>query len=471
MKDERRRSAFVFRLSSLACSLISFLRGLPSYEFSISAGSLAYMLAYLFSASLGIVRQVLLNAQFGVGMEATAYYAAFRLPDTLNLLVAGGTLTNALLPVLIAVRQGKGPVAASRLLGAVLGTLLVLLAPIILLGLLFAPLFVRSFLAPGFDSATSELTIQLTRLMLFEVLLVLTESVLVAQLMSRNRLFLPVLALALRNISLIGGIVLAMVVPGVGIYGPTIGAVGDALLQLLIILPGLRREPAIRPRWAWGDRDLRTVLRLLLPNGLSAVVNYGGVIVETSYASRAAEPGALPALFNAQLLVGLPLRLIGVAIGQAALPYFAAHVASGDRGALRRDLRRAVLIGLGLAVVASLALLLLGRLVVRLLFERGRFDAAAGDLTYSLLAAFAICLPVLVLTELFSRALISLYDTRTPLFTNILQLMLRIALLIPLIGSLGVLAIPVSAGISAAAETLILGGVVWWKLRGISYSH
>jgi putative peptidoglycan lipid II flippase len=347
----------------------------------------------------------------------------------------------------------------------VLGTLLTLIAPLVLLAIIFAPVFVRSFLAPGFDQPTTALTVQLTRLMLFEVVLVLTESVLVAQLISRNRLFLPVIAIALRNISLISGILAAMAIPGLGIYGPTLGAVGDALLQLLIILPGLRQESPIRPHWAWGDTDLRAVLRLLVPNGLSALVNYGGAIVETAYASQAREAGALPALINAQLLFGLPVRLIGVAIGQAALPYFAAHVANKDRHALRRDLRRALLVGLGMAIAASIVLLLLGRLAVQLLFERGRFDSAAGDLTYSLLAAFAFCLPIVVLTELFSRVLISFYDTRTPLLTNLLQLLLRIALLVPLTPDLGVLAIPISAGISAAAETLILGGAVWWRLR------
>jgi putative peptidoglycan lipid II flippase len=38
------------------------------------------MASFFLSALLGAVRQVLFNAQFGTGVDATAYYAAFRLP-------------------------------------------------------------------------------------------------------------------------------------------------------------------------------------------------------------------------------------------------------------------------------------------------------------------------------------------------------------------------------------------------------
>ena len=37
------------------------------------------------------------------------------------------------------------------------------------------------------------------------------------------------------------------------------------------------------------DRRLREVIRLLVPNGLSGVVNYAGIIAETSYASLVRE--------------------------------------------------------------------------------------------------------------------------------------------------------------------------------------
>jgi putative peptidoglycan lipid II flippase len=58
------------------------LRGLLTREFTIAEASFILMASFFFSALLGAVRQVLFNAQFGIGAEVNAYYAAFRLPDT-----------------------------------------------------------------------------------------------------------------------------------------------------------------------------------------------------------------------------------------------------------------------------------------------------------------------------------------------------------------------------------------------------
>ena len=109
------------------------------------------MASFFSSAALGAVRQVLFNAQFGVSAEANAYYAAFRLPDTLFSLVAGGALSSAMIPVLLSARQKDGEAAAWRLVGLVLTALLAFMAAVIVIVGLFTPFFVENLLAPGFD--------------------------------------------------------------------------------------------------------------------------------------------------------------------------------------------------------------------------------------------------------------------------------------------------------------------------------
>jgi putative peptidoglycan lipid II flippase len=116
-------------------------------------------------------------------------------------------------------------------------------------------------------------------------------------------------------------------------------------------------------------------------------------------------------------------------------------------------------------VPALLALFLLGRLAIRLLFEHGKFDAAAGDLTYQVLSVYAVALPAYVTTELVTRGLIALRDTRTPLFTNIFQLIARTLLMALLLERFDVLAIPAAFAISATMETLLLSAILLWKLQ------
>jgi putative peptidoglycan lipid II flippase len=159
------------------------------------------------------------------------------------------------------------------------------------------------------------------------------------------------------------------------------------------------------------------------------------------------------------------VRLLGIAIGQAAFPRMAAQSAARDWPGMRRTLLRTLGVSLALALLALAGLVLLGRPVIALLFERGKFTAANGDLTYALLVAYAVALPAYIGTELVTRGLIALHDTRTPLITNCLQLAGRAALIPLLIGPVGVLAIPIAFAVTSVIETLALATVLLRRLR------
>jgi putative peptidoglycan lipid II flippase len=438
------------------------LRNWPTLELSVAEAAAVWAAAFLASAALGIVRQVLLNARFGLGPEAAAYYAAARLPETVAVLIAGGTLTNALIPVLLRAERERGPASGARVVNLSLTALLVAFAPVCVAAAIAAPALVRLAIAPGLDPAAQALSAALARVMLLEVLLMVVEAAVVALLVSRNQVILPALAVALRNVTMIGGVLAAYAVPAVGIYGPAVGAVLDAVVQIAVLVPGLRRR-GYRPQvvWAPRDPDLRAAGALLAPSAASGLANYAGAIVDTAFATLAG-PAAVGALVNAIMLVGLPVRLLGMATGQALLPAAAALRLRGDPAAARRLLARALLAGCGLAALAAAALIALGRPLIALLFQRGAFDAAAVDLTYRLLAVYALGLPAYVATEIATRALIARSDARTPMLTNLGQLALRAGLCAALIGPLGPAAIPAAFAISSAAETAALLAALRW---------
>lgn len=442
------------------------LAGLLTREFSIAEATVLLMASFFLSALLGAVRQVLFNIQFGAGLEANAYYAAFRLPDTLFSLIAGGALSSAMIPVLLSASREEGERGEWRLINLVLTVLLVVFALVVLAGEIFTPFFITRLLAPGFDAETSALTVQLTRVMLIQPLVLAVGSVATAVLNSRNQFLLTALAVVSHNVALILGIAAAGAYPGLGILGPTFGVVGGALLQVAILLPGLLgRNFSYRPMWNLGDTRLREVTRLLVPNGLSVGVNYAGFILDTAFASFAREMAGLAALQNAWLLVGLPIALLGQAVGQSTFPRLAAHAAGGEWSQLRRTLFQSLGAAVALALPALLGLLLLGRFVIQVLFEHGRFDAAAGSLTFAVLIPYSVGLPFYVATEVITRGLIALRDTRTPLFTNTLQLIGRGAIMAALVGPIGIVAVPIAFAVTASAETLALGTVLILKVQ------
>jgi putative peptidoglycan lipid II flippase len=448
------------------------LKNVLRREYSVGEASFILMTSFFLSAALGAVRQVLFNAQFGVGLQANAYYAAFRLPDTLFSLIAGGALSSAMIPVLLNAKQKDGEAAGWRLISVVLTSLLSVFALIIIAVEIFTPVLVTRVLAPGFDAETADLTVRLTRIMLIQPMILLLGSVATAVLNSRNQFLLTGLSIVSHNVSLIASILMLKLFPNLGIFGPTAGVIGGAILQTLILSPGLRGGGySVGILFDLANQRLREVVRLLIPNGLSVGVNYAGFIVDTSYATRAVDPAGLAAIYNAFLLVGLPIALLGQAVGQATFPRLAAQAEAGHWSEMRRILFRSLGTAIGLALPAVGALLLLGRPTIRILFERGEFTSAAGDLTFSVLVAYSIGLPFYIATEVITRGLIALRDTRTPLFTNSGQLIARIVLITVLLPSMGVVAIPAAFATSATIETLTLATVLFLKLRSRSVSH
>jgi putative peptidoglycan lipid II flippase len=439
--------------------------GLLNRQFTIAQATVLLMASFFFSALLGAVRQVLFNAEFGAGSEANAYYAAFRLPDLLYSLVAGGALSSAMIPVLASVAAEENDAAVQRLTGLVLTSLVALFTVLVLVGELFAPVFVTGVLAPGFDAPTSELTVTLTRVMLIQPVVLAVGSVATAVLNSRNQFLLTGLSVASHNICLIAGILATRANPALGIYGPTLGVVLGAVLQVLILLPGVI-SGGIRFQLAWNldDRRLREVIRLLIPNGLAVGVVYVGGIADTAFASTAPEAAGLPALHNAFLLVGLPIALLGQAIGQSAFPRLAAHAAALEWSAVRRTVLRSLAAAVALSVPILLALVVLGRLAIRVIFEHGRYDADAGGLTYVVMVVYVLALPAYVGSEILSRGLIALRDTRTPLLTNTAQVVGRVGIMAALIGHLGVLAVPAAFAAMAFIESAILAVALLTKI-------
>ncbi|WP_281276395.1 murein biosynthesis integral membrane protein MurJ [Dictyobacter kobayashii] len=433
-------------------------------------GAFLLMLALMASRVLGVVRQVIFNALFGVGPNANAYYAAARLPDTLYNLIAGGALISAFIPVFLAYEKEKGDSEAWRLTSLVFNLLLVLMTAVLLVGEFIAPAFVNNILIPGYSPAEKDLTITLTRIMLVQPLILGLGTVVTAILNSRRQFLLPAVSLAVYNVGLIGGLLVAKFVPGVGIYGPTYGTLVAVLLQLVVQLPGLSKQH-VRYSFIWDLRHpgLRQVGILLLPNSLAIGVAYIGNIIDTHFTSYLPDSASLAALHNAEMLQALPVALIGQAVGQSLLPHLAMQAAAGRYIRMRQMALKVIGASIALTVPAALLLALFGKPMIHLLFQHGAFDPHASDLTNLALLGYACALPGLAAGNLLSGGFFALKDAWTPFITNTYALLVRWFMLYFLFqflhGTTAILVVPLALAIAAGSEAIIMGGLLLFRLR------
>jgi len=444
--------------------------GFSVRRFSVTEGAFLLMLALITSRVLGVVRQVIFNALFGVQAEANAYYAAIRLPDTLFNLVAGGALIAAFVPVFLSCEKNEGEAEAWRLTSIIFNMMLVITTVLALLGEWLAPDFVSKILVPGYPPAVQALTIQLTRIMLIQPLILGLGTVITAILNSRRQFLLPALSFAVYNFGLIGGLLVSKFVPGVGIYGPTYGTIVAVTLQLLVQLPGIFKQ-GVRYSFDWNffHPGVRQVLYLLLPNALAVGVSYVGNIVDTNFASFLPDQASLSALHNAELLQALPVALIGQAVGQSLLPHLAMQAAAGRYFRMRQLAIKVMGASILLTVPAAILLALFGKTMIHLLFQHGAFDAHASTLTNLALLGYACSLPGQAAGSLIAGGFYALKDAWTPFFTNTYALIVRWCFLFILFHllspSFSILAVPLSSAISAATEALLMFIILLFRVR------
>src|SRR3990172_5803919 len=163
----------------------------------------------MLSRILGLVRDVVFARLVGLGPYADAFHAAFRIPNLLRDLFAGGALSAAFVPTYTKARAEsaeRGFELASR----ALSLLAVILSGLCLLGFLFATPLV-GFLAAGFAQTPGklELTGRLTRIMLPFLPLVSFAAVAMGVLNAHGRFDIPALAPSMFNlVAIVWGAVL-----------------------------------------------------------------------------------------------------------------------------------------------------------------------------------------------------------------------------------------------------------------------
>ena len=148
-----------------------------SVRFLKKVGSMSS--AVMVSRVLGLVRDIIFTAFFGVSYLADAFNYAYRIPNFLRLLFGEGALAAAFIPLYAEVDERKGRLAQVRFGLSVLTLLSLLLLVLSFAGIFFAPYLVK-IIAPGLSQTTALLTIELTQIMMPYLFLIGTASMIIA---------------------------------------------------------------------------------------------------------------------------------------------------------------------------------------------------------------------------------------------------------------------------------------------------
>lgn len=343
----------------------------------MTVATLILMASTLGSRVLGLVRDALLAARLGTGLEADAYSTAFQLPDLVNTLLAGGFLSLSFVPLYAQIHLSRGQVPARRFLGGV--TLLLAAGGIaaVLLMVWLAPVALELML-PGISNnpQTMAKAVHLTRILLpAQVFFLLAGAWTGAQYFRKSFLF-PAAAPLVYNMGLIaGGWFLAGKLGAEGfVWGALAGAfLGHFLLQGIGVL---RAGDRLALPSAETLSDLRAFLWRSAPLMFGLTLGFSSEFLMKRFSGYLGT-GAIAQASYAFRLIMVLVALFGQSAGVASYPYLVELAGSGQwdrfQGLVGDTLRRLATMLIPTTVLASL----FAPELVRLAFQRGAFDAAA----------------------------------------------------------------------------------------------
>jgi putative peptidoglycan lipid II flippase len=405
-----------------------------------------------FSRILGLIREQVMAYFFGASMATDAFVTAFRIPNLLRDMFAEGALSSAFVPIFKEKLVNRDKDDAFELARSILGLLIIAVGLIVLIGTIAAPAIIY-LTANGFtaDMDKFHLTVSLTRWMFVYLLFVSVAALFMGMLNSFGRFGIPALAPALFNVAIIGSVLIFHNWFEQPIYAMSIGVLIGGLGQMAIQLPPLLKLGfKIKPKFSLFDPAVKKVLALMGPmiGGMSA--GRVNILVSTLLASFLVE-GSISYLNYSFRLMHFPLGVFAVALGTVALPRASELAARGDRDAMAKALEDTINLNSFLVIPSAVALALLGRQLIDLIYAWGAFSETDAANTALTLLHYSYGLIGFAMVRVTVPFFYALKDAKRPMYFSIISIAVNLLLYYPMIKLLSF------AGLAAATS---LGAIV-----------
>jgi putative peptidoglycan lipid II flippase len=426
-----------------------------------SAGTLG--LGNVTSRVLGLAREVVISQFFGSSGELSAFNLAARVPAMIYDLLVGGMLSAALVPVFSDYARPEKRAELARVASTVLSLIAIAMGMIVLVLEIFA-VPVANILGDFEDPALQLVLAQSLRLISPAVLLFGLSGGVAGLLYALKRFNYAALGGAVFNL----GVVIAapLLAGSIGIYALPLGVVGGSLLQLAVMLPGLRGM-RIRPSAAWSHPAVRRILHLYTPIALGLIVTQIQIVVDGRWAS-ATGAQSVSWMRYATTLIQMPLGLVPVAVSLAALPSLSQKAAGGDWEGFRSIFARGLRLITVLLIPATVGLWVLASPLIALLFQHGSFTAADTEMTATALRLYLLGLPFAGVDFLLNYSFYARQNTRTPAIVGVIAVGLYFVVAAALKGPYGYLGLVFADSVKQAGHALIMAVLL---LRSVGRPH
>jgi putative peptidoglycan lipid II flippase len=392
------------------------------------------------SRVVGLLREVVFAGYFGTSGFASAYAIAFQVPNYIAQLFAQSALSAAFVPVFTELLQKGQRKDAMRLASTLFWIMLIGLGALTAVFVLAAGVVMPLFIGPKFGHNLNGLTVGLSRVLFPVILLLGLNGLLVGILQSYDHFTIPALSPAVWNVVII--VLLVVLAPHFHgedkIYAFAIGVLAATVVQLLMAFAALGRiDFRLRVQIDWNDPRVRQVLVLMLPVMLGLGIVNLDQLINAVMGSLVSEE-APSAINNAFRIYMLPQGIFSVAVATVLFPTLSRMAAGREPAAMRRAVGNGMRQINLLLIPAAAFMAVLPTPIVRLVFQRGHFNAQSTHLVAIALFWFAFSLPFGGLNLLLTRTFFAVQRPWIPTSLAAMNIVVDIIVSIALYKPLGI---------------------------------
>ncbi|ACB85920.1 murein biosynthesis integral membrane protein MurJ [Natranaerobius thermophilus] len=392
----------------------------------------AMTIVSLLSKVFGFLREMALAREFGATFETDAFLIAIMIPQILFASL-GASIATTFIPLYTEARlDNKHEV--NSFVSTFFKIMVGLSSIIVTVALLFTPQLI-SVISPGFTGEVRELSILLTRIMLPVIVFLAAGGVLKGILHSHNEFLIPVSVGVFQNVIIIAFILILG--PTYGIEMVTVGSLIGFSMNFFILYPKARKLKVplidkLKPFHPLVKRSFYLMLPILFGN----MVLQLNKLVDRMLASNL-EEGSISALNYASKIFTLPHGIFVMAVATVLYPSFSQFAAKGNVNRVKETMVSGLSSLVFLILPMMIGALVLREPIIRVLFERGEFDATATERTAFALFFYSLGMLSISLREIINRVFYSYQDTKTPIRIATISVFINIGLNFLLVGPLG----------------------------------
>ena len=409
---------------------------------------------------LVFVLEILLAAWFGTTFVKDAYLVALVIPY-LIFMVGAETMLVSFVPTFMTLLTRDKPEDTGSFVSSVMNATFLFLSAVCVLYILFAPRIVP-LIAPGFKTETLSLAIRVTRIISPIIIWGGMTGLVAALLNSFKRFTLTALRFTLYN-----AIIIAFVYffhSRMGIFSLAVAVSGATLAQFFFLLSGLwKRRKHYRVTINLKHPEVRSMSRVVIPVILGGILIQLNFLIERVMASGLAE-GSISSLDFGYKLMRIPFEVFAVAIATVVFPSIAGLVIAEEGSRLKEVFVSAIKMIAFITIPATLIFIILRLPLVRLLFQRGEFDATSTRMTGTALLYYSFGLFFHGANYVIIRTYYAFKDFLTPLKLGSITIALYILFNFIFIRYLGHGGLALGSSLAAVCYTVMLLKVLQIKL-------